>query len=133
MPGISGGAPIDTVAQSIGRATADMKLSGNLRHGRPFCQQSAHLLTGSIDRFAAQALALTTSALQTGLRSARDLLPLKRGPGQSDRCLDVSRFAQFRVFIDPRIVVEPALPKANDPYSVAVQLSQVCEAGWSSL
>ena len=83
--------------------------------GVPFCQRSAHLLTGSLDRFAAQALALPTSAFETSFRSAGYLLPFKRGPGQSDCRLDVSHLAQFRVFIDPRLVVEPALAEANDP------------------
>lgn len=48
------------------------------------CQQSAYLLTGSIDRSAAKALAFTASAFKTGLRPARDLLPFKCGPGQGD-------------------------------------------------
>jgi hypothetical protein len=110
-----------------------MKFDRHLRHGGPFCKQSAYLLTGSIDRFAAQALALTTSAFETGLRSAGDLLSLKRGPGQGDRRLDVSHLSQLRVFIDPRIVVEPALAETHDPHSITVELSQVSEAGRSSL
>jgi len=99
-----------------------MKLDRHLRHEGPFCKQPAYLLTGSINRFAAQALALTSSAFETGLRSTRYLLSLKRGPGQSDRCLDVSHLAQLRVLVNPRIVIEPALPEAHDPHAVAVRL-----------
>lgn len=62
-----------------------------------------------------------------------EVLPLKRCPGQGDRCLDVSHLSQLRVFIDPRIVVEPALAETHDPHPIAVQLSQVSEAGRSSL
>src|ERR1035441_823311 len=121
-------ARLQTVAQTIRRATADMQLDRHLRHGGPFCKQPTYLLTGNIDRLAAQALALSTSAFETGLRSAGDLLPLKRGPGQGYRCLDISHLSQFRVFIDLRIIVEPALAEAHDPHPIAVQLSQMSEA-----
>ena len=121
------------VAQPIGRAAADMQLAGDLRHGRPFCQKPAYLLTGRCDRLAAQAFTFSTSAFETGPRPTRDLLPFQRRPGQSDGGLDVPHLPQLRVLVDPRIVVEPSLTETHYPHTISIQLSQVSKARRGSL